>query len=711
MQDKDLYEFGDYTLNVEEQSLSKFGEAISITPKVFSLLKMLIENHGKVVTKDELMETVWEGNLVEDSNLTFTVRQLRKALGDDFRNPIFIETIPRRGYRFIGEVKNVSKKSVDEQDDAELEESLDDLSSKIIPEKKRVFSRSWLFGGMVFAILISAIVIGSAYQNNNAISPIFSKSYTAKSLAVTGNSTYSAISPNGKYVAYINVNDGKESVWIKNLETDNNIEIVPPAEVIYLGLVFSRNNEYIFLSKNERNKSEQLNLYKVSILGGMQEKILEEIQGFVSVSPNDKQLSFVRYAHKPDDYCSLWIADIDGTNQKKIVIRLDDIDIGDNEWTNDGKKIIFANGHSENASQFYSVSEVEVETGNEKYIFQSKFFNIKNLQILRDEFRFLLTGNLKMDEPSRIWSVSKTNGELTALTNSDVSYKTLSLNEDEDKLVTTTIEKDFKIYTYQSENLADFKVLNDAFSIDYTPNGDQIFSSSANGNNDIWSLDKKTGQRKQLTNDKARDFVPKVTSDGKYIFFSSNRTGNEEVWRMDADGNNQIQITKEEGGYPVGADGNYLYYRSALKKNLWKVPIGGGQEELLIDKRSYNFSLSNDKTRIAYFDKKEGKASISIFSLSENRVVDVVSIESKSRSLELEWVEEDRSIAYILFDSKGNFELRIQDLDKKTPPKITDLGKEEINTDGGFSYSPDGKEFSLIRGGYKNNVYLIEGLK
>lgn len=105
MKDKDLYEFGDFRLNVEEQLLSKHGEALSITPKVFSLLKFLIENHGNVVTKDELMETVWEGNLVEDSNLTFTMRQLRIALDDDFRNPLFIETIPRRGYRFIGEVK------------------------------------------------------------------------------------------------------------------------------------------------------------------------------------------------------------------------------------------------------------------------------------------------------------------------------------------------------------------------------------------------------------------------------------------------------------------------------------------------------------------------------------------------------------------------------------------------------------------------------
>ena len=81
------------------------GKPVSITPKAFQLLLELVKNHGHLMAKDELMKTVWANSFVEEGNLAFTIRMLRKALGDTPQNPRFIETVTKRGYRFIGDVR------------------------------------------------------------------------------------------------------------------------------------------------------------------------------------------------------------------------------------------------------------------------------------------------------------------------------------------------------------------------------------------------------------------------------------------------------------------------------------------------------------------------------------------------------------------------------------------------------------------------------
>ncbi len=102
------FEFGEFLLDAKEKVLLCEGKPLSITPKAFELLCALIGKHGQLIEKNELMTAVWADSFVEEGNLTFTIRLLRKALGDDAQNPRFIETVPKRGYRFIAEVKEIS---------------------------------------------------------------------------------------------------------------------------------------------------------------------------------------------------------------------------------------------------------------------------------------------------------------------------------------------------------------------------------------------------------------------------------------------------------------------------------------------------------------------------------------------------------------------------------------------------------------------------
>jgi DNA-binding winged helix-turn-helix (wHTH) protein/TolB-like protein/Tfp pilus assembly protein PilF len=103
-QDNHSYEFGRFRLNVAERVLLREGETVPLTPKVFDILVTLVEHGGQVVSKDDLMKRVWPNTFVEEGNLTQNISLLRKALGETPGGVQFIETVPRRGYRFVGEM-------------------------------------------------------------------------------------------------------------------------------------------------------------------------------------------------------------------------------------------------------------------------------------------------------------------------------------------------------------------------------------------------------------------------------------------------------------------------------------------------------------------------------------------------------------------------------------------------------------------------------
>jgi TolB-like protein/DNA-binding winged helix-turn-helix (wHTH) protein/lipoprotein NlpI len=105
---KRFYEFANFRIDVAKQRILKDGEPLPITPKAVEILLLLAENSGRVVEKDELMAAIWPDTIVEESNLTQTVYVLRKVLGPDASGEKFIETIPKRGYRFMHELRVVT---------------------------------------------------------------------------------------------------------------------------------------------------------------------------------------------------------------------------------------------------------------------------------------------------------------------------------------------------------------------------------------------------------------------------------------------------------------------------------------------------------------------------------------------------------------------------------------------------------------------------
>src|SRR5215467_8800263 len=116
-QPKPIYEFGPYRLDADDRRLLRDGEVVPLQPKVFDLLLALVERHGRLLEKDELMRVVWPDAIVEEANLANNISILRKTLSENGER--LIETVPKRGYRFVAPVNELMGR-IDEPVVAEL---------------------------------------------------------------------------------------------------------------------------------------------------------------------------------------------------------------------------------------------------------------------------------------------------------------------------------------------------------------------------------------------------------------------------------------------------------------------------------------------------------------------------------------------------------------------------------------------------------------
>ena len=110
-----LYEFGKFRFDPASHLLLSEDGAIALTPKAFDVLLVLVQNGMRLTTKEELMTKVWPDSFVEEANLTVTVSALRKALGETTDGKRYIETVPKKGYRFVAAINEV-KEDAAEQD-------------------------------------------------------------------------------------------------------------------------------------------------------------------------------------------------------------------------------------------------------------------------------------------------------------------------------------------------------------------------------------------------------------------------------------------------------------------------------------------------------------------------------------------------------------------------------------------------------------------
>lgn len=699
LETKHIYEFDDFCLDLEQKVLLREGKRLPVTPKVFHLLTVLVENHGRVVEKEKLLAEIWAGSFVEEGNLAFNVRMLRKALGDEAANPRFIETIPRRGYCFIAQIK---------EDAPKPEENLNQEHVKTFDAANRA-RRKMLLPAAALVLIFLLIGGAASWFNRNrtfakaSSAPVLSEPFRSVNLSTSGKVHNAVISPDGKLVAYTSESGGKASVWLRKLETSENVQIIAPEENQYFGMFFAHDGQSLYFVRKPIDDNSLSAIYKFSIFSRSLEKIIEKTEGWISLAPDDKQISFVRCEHLSEDNCSLFVADTSGKNERKIVTRPKPFRIGDNQFSPDGLSIAFAAGQSSNGENDFRLMQINIEKGEQKQLSPKAFFNIKNLEWLPDGNELILTAIENFEGKLKIWRVATATGETEALTKDATDYVTLNLNKDADKLLATQVRNNFQLYF--SAN-GETRALAAALTFSFAPDGRLVYSSP---DSNIWTINRDGTEQKQLTVNSANDFFPVASPDNKFIYFVSNRSGANQVWRMNRDGGNQIQLTKTHGGYPhfVSPDGQTIFYESGLEQTLWKVSSDGNDETRVSDTKMFYPAFSPDGNLVAYFFRnKEWK--IGVIRLSDQKIVKTFDYgNGKSRAVSLNWSADNQTL-YFFTENNGKNVLWQQALSENEPQLVADYGRQSVQH---FAYAPDNGGLAYISGDWLHDAVLITGLK
>ena len=735
-----FYRFGEFAIDLEQRVLLRRKQPVPLTPKVFDTLLVLVERHGRIVSKDELMNRLWPDSFVEDSNLIFNVQQLRKALGDDARNPMFIETIARRGYRFIADVEecltdeaavpsNVKVRSAHDEypetislvaptngmlEAALIGPSTTGASAALAPVKllrsrpiNIALAASILMVASISAWYLAATKIDqrrflSAVTNPTALRPL-----KVEKLTLTGKNRHAVISPDGQYIAYTFAVKGQNSIWFRQLATDSGKEIVAPTDRLG-GLAVSHNGQHLYFIKGS---PESFALYRVALpFGGVPARLIEKPQGSYSLSPDDSQIAFVRYS-EDDKQCALMIAGVDGQHERTIAIHDQPDRFNTPAWSPDGTNIAVAVGASDSGSQQVRVVQFNAATGSEVELSPVRWFHISRIVWLPDQSGLLITANKTLGQPKQLWRLNHRSGEVTPLTDGMTSYTDLSLTADGSKAVAPQVSSTSNIWIGPAVGSQALKrITHAAEDFCWMADGRIVYSSHNSINANLWVMQPDGTAQKQLTYEGERNGNPAATADGRYIVFSSTRSGMLQIWRMDSDGSSATALTTGAGhSLPtVSPDGRWVFYNSVDDWSLWKVSISGGEAIRLTNGQSIYPSISPDGKLIACFGKgKEKSHELLILSPIDGKTLHELDVGSlKLSAYRLRWSLDGRFL-FFAASRDGVAGIYRQPLTGGTAERMIEFEEDDVYD---FGYSPDGQQLAVTRGDYQFDIVLLSGL-
>jgi Tol biopolymer transport system component/DNA-binding winged helix-turn-helix (wHTH) protein len=719
---KQFYRFGDFTVDAEQQVLLRQGIPVPVTPKVLHTLLILVENAGRIVKKEELMNQLWPDSFVEEANLSFNIQQLRKSLGDNARRPQYIETVARRGYRFIAKVESelnngsyVDNHSTHPFPDRQGSALRSSKQIAVEPEKAflaRLFAVS-PFRSIAMVVTLLAILGGaasilwklSAASNRSLGEFVGTLPLKIEKLTATGQSQHAAISPDGKYLAYTHGFPNKQAIWLRQLATNTNIQILPAGGTIY-GLTFAHSGEYLYFVKGNPAA-----LYRVSLLGDVPIKIVDGSEGRFTLSNDDHHIAFVRTTRSDEGQLaySLMIANSDGTAERTLLSREYPNKLDAPVWSPDRELIICAYGNSAAGGQSVGLVEVKVADGSMRELSAEKFANIVKIEWLPQQRGLIISAGKNSEGYLQLWRVSYPAMEFHQITAGLVSYSDLSFTANADKIVASQTTRSSNVCIGESRDPQNLKRITAATDkICWTPQGRLLYSSRVSGNEDLWMMQPDGSGQRQLTVDSRINASPAVATDNRYIVFMSNRTGVFQVWRMNTDGSNQVQLTSGSGkNFPaVSPDGKWVLYNTTDNWDLWKVAIDGGEPSRLIEHPAYFPSISPDGKMIACLGRNESKASLLILPFEGGQPLKTFDLGGQNFSgTRIQWTADRQALVYAL-EKDGVTKLVKQPLNGSRTEEIATFEDELFD----FGYSPDGQTLAVTRGGWQHDVVLISDL-
>jgi Tol biopolymer transport system component/DNA-binding winged helix-turn-helix (wHTH) protein len=680
-----LIRFSTFEVNLHTGELRQRGQKVKLQEQPLQLLAALLERPGELVTREELRGKLWAADTFVDfdHSLNAAIKRLRDALGESAERPIFVETVARRGYRFIGQVETPSARP---------------------PARPR----SWLptrRKAVLGALAAGTVALSFLYYGDSPKSRVGQPELTP---AVTnvGEKYTPALSPEGQHLAFTwNGGAGPHfNLYVKVVGTESSLRLTK-GESLDFDPVWSPDGRYIAFCRILKGAT---GIYIIPALGGAERKVrstlwddqeFDEVFWFgrLSWSPDGKSLAYSDRA-SPNEAASIFLLSLASPEVRRLTSPLRSRGDFNPEFSPDGQTLAFARD-SQGVQSIYAIpvsggaeqrltSDAAQKWGltwtpeGREIVFASSSWLWKislhggepqRLHLGQDGVQPSIRGNrLVYVLRRRIKSIWRRKLKSPVSASAADKFITSTRGEsgpqyspDGNKIVfESTRSGAYEIWLCRSDgsSLMQLTHFNPAVTGTprWSPDGQQIvFDSRTAGNPDIFVIDSPGGPARRLTNEPSNENVPSWSRDGRWIYFASDRTGSWEVWKMLSTGASPVQVT-HHGGFAAfeSPDRKFLYYAKGHNiPGLWRIPIDGGEEVEIISslQAGYWGYWAMVGNRIYYLDTTE-KPRIVFFDIPTHQTTPVFELENRPASANpgLAVSPDARTILYTQLDSSDS---------------------------------------------------------
>lgn len=610
------YTFGPFRLEVERNRLLYDGEPVQLRRKSYEILLLLVNQPGEIITKEEIISTVWPDQVVEENNLTQQIYKLRRVLGDTPKDQNYILTVPGKGYLFNKSVQkeyhlttsSKVEKAAAPQPTVEAESGPPRILAGRLPAEG--LAARWLAAGRLLAGRLSAGGLSAVWQRallaaaillvitglGGLISLIVSR-YSAGSkngiqprvtpfATLQGIESFPKFSPDGKFLAFTSEGDDEYNldVYIKMVNQGETIRVTSHPDDDEQAVWSPDGRRLAFLRKSRRF-GEPYKLITVSPLGGPEQEIAQVLGG-LDWSPDGQHFA-VSSNEGNGTSTGIYLISVDGREKRLVSNPVPPEIVYDTYpvFSPDGKRIAFVRWSAEQVGE---LNIINLENGSVRQITSDK----KRITALRwapDNRNMLFVSNRNGNQ--RLWRIPINGGEATMINSVPGEIEHFDLLRDGKMLAYTQMLNDT---TIQVDALGDRQstpglklpcTINSSRTDDtpeFSPDGSRLaFISNRSGWDEIWLASQDCTHATQLTDFKEVGLGSQSWSpNGQEITFDRYHNGQSQIFVISADGSQLRQITSDPAGAFMpswSADGKWIYFTS-LKfgiSQIWRIPAAG----------------------------------------------------------------------------------------------------------------------------------------
>lgn len=730
------FRFGAFELDAATAELRKAGIPIKLRLQAIRVLLMLAERAGQIVTREEIRARLWSGDTFVDfeRSINFCVNQIRTVLGDNAEKPRYVETLPRRGYRFIAPVtvelprepalavapasaitelpRGSSESSVGTS--ASLGIQFVPSRSTQVPVAPWVRKHSLIMSAAV--ILASAAVgFGSHKWLSRSKPPNFQNMRITK-LTDSGNIDDVAISPDGRYVVYARSEGEKRGLWLRQVATRSEVQILPPENVSFHGLTFSPDSTYVYFVRTDPNDPFFKYLYVMPALGGSVRKLFTDVDSPVSFSPNNRQFVYERCV-AADNHVELRIANAAEPGDKALTTIQEASCFmyqPGPSWSPDGRTIAVPVLHFSKPERWI-LHVVSVADGRSRDLYSSPSGFGKPVWLPKGN-ALLIPHYDYAAHRSQLWTISYPKGEARRLTNDLNDYDVaLDMTRNGDTAAAVASTAISNVWLFPGADPLQGRQITSGnspmFDVAEAPDG-RLLSTSGDG--ELWVTN--TDGSQHATFAEVHD-AGWLTPCARYLVLASFGPGVVTLVRVDADGSNATKLTSGSLWSPsCSPDGRFVFYVTVdSPQKIWRIPIEGGTPEqiaeILGDDISGRMSISPNGQFIAYpYSRYSSPAGpgwdLAVIPVGGGPPVKTFDVPIRF-SGGTRWSSQGDGLQYMLTQN-GKTNIWEQPLAGGAPKQITKFTSGQIFD---FNWTADGKQLLLTRGETISDVILLSNFR